>query len=139
MKRLLFLILAGCLGLSSLEVKMLARASAGEISALNQAFVLLSKSDGADAEDVEIAIGQSITEHPRNFLAALKLNRTKVIELGSLVANCGDECVDDFAKTKNVLEARLKAIESVKDGALQSVRTECETQLKKRIAAMSGN
>jgi hypothetical protein len=113
---------------------MLKNAEAGKLKALDQAFVLRAKSDGAAAEDIDIAIGKSILHNPKNFLIALWENRSGVQRLDALLGNLGPDYVDDFKKQKIELEKRLAAIHSVRDPAVKKVRAECEEQLKRLIA-----
>jgi hypothetical protein len=117
---------------------ILQKAESGNLKALKSAFLLYSKTDGGDAEDVDIAIGKSIRRNPKNFLKALKQERAKVPALGSTLGNLGPDFADDFKKQSTELVKRLAAIQSVKDKALRAVRSECETELKLRIEKRSG-
>lgn len=118
---------------------VLKKAEAGNLNALNQAFISATETDGGDAEDIDIAIGNGIRRNPKNFLAALKKNRSKVPRLDSALGNLGPEFVDDFKKQRVELEKRLAAIQSVKDATLKAVRAECETELKRQIQQRSGD
>ncbi|MGZ3717589.1 MAG: hypothetical protein ACXWR1_04715 [Bdellovibrionota bacterium] len=111
----------------------LKRAERGEPTSLNRAFVLHAKSDGGEAEEIDIAIGKSIARHPKNFLVALKKNRAKVQQLGPMLGNLGEEFVDQLEMQRIELKRRLKAIQSVSDRDLDSVRSECEKGLQRMI------
>ncbi len=116
---------------------LLKRAENGNLKALNQAYLLLSKTDGGGSEAVSIAIGKSILKNPRNFLLALKKNRSKEKRLDATLGGLGEKFVDDFKKQKLELERRLKAIQTVDDETLKSVRAECEKELNRQIQERS--
>lgn len=127
-----FLVCAWGAGASE-TADILKQAKKGDLKALNQAFVLHSKTDGGDAEDIDIAIGKSITRNPKNFLTALKQNHSKVSSLSAVVGNLGPACVDDLENQRAELERRLAAIQTVDDDSLKKVRAECETELKHMV------
>jgi len=114
---------------------VLKKAAAGDLKSLNEAFSLYSKSDGGDAEDIEIAIGKSIAVNPKNFLIALKKNRALVKSLGGMVGNLGEDFVDQPAKQQAEKEKRVSALHKVADASLVGLRDECVSELKKQISA----
>ncbi|PWU12998.1 MAG: hypothetical protein C5B49_15260 [Bdellovibrio sp.] len=130
--------LASLASLANEHSAVLKKAEAGHLKALREAFVLHTKTDGWEAEEIDIALGKSIRLNPRNFLTALKENRSKVPSLGSTVGQLGPDFVDDFSKQKIELQKRLSAIQSVKDASLKTVREECETVLQRQIGQKSG-
>jgi hypothetical protein len=136
MKKIMSLVLCSLVSVivyASPAKGLLKKVEHGNLSALNQAFLLHAKTDAGDAEDIAISIGKSITHHPKNFLTALKKNRTEVPRLDSVLGNLGPEFVDKMKQRKLELEKRLKAIHSVKDSSLKSERDECEAELKQLI------
>ena len=114
---------------------ILKRAETGNLRALNQSFGLLKKADGHLAEEISTSIGKSIRAKPKNFLSSLKKNRKKVSRLDAIVGGLGPDYVDEYAKQKTELEARLKAIQTVKANTLKGVRKECEDLLKESIVS----
>lgn len=119
--------------------KVLRKAEAGDLKALKQAFILHTKTDGADAEEIDISIGKSIRRNPKNFLSALKQNRSKVPRLDLVLGNLGYDYVDDLKKQKKELGMRLIAIRSVNDKGLKVIRAECEIELKEQIKKRFGD
>src|SRR5262245_29073728 len=71
---------------------------AGDSKALERAFKELAVADASKGEDLSIAIGKTITLHPKRFLVYLKKYRAQIVRLDSLVGNLGEEFVDDFTK-----------------------------------------
>lgn len=116
---------------------ILKKAEEGNLAALNQAFVLLSSFDGANAEDIDISIGKSIIRNPKNFLTALKANRKTVNRIDAVLGNLGPDFVDNFKKQRNELEKRLTAIQTVDSKSLKNIRLECESELKRQILQRS--
>lgn len=88
-----------------------------------------AKSDGHNAEEIDIEIGRLIRTHPTNFLRALSARRDKLVRLDALLGNFGLEYVDEFAKQKLEAELRIKALKQARlktsDPNLRNLANEC--------------
>jgi hypothetical protein len=104
---------------------------------LNIAFSKLTKSDGSVAEDLDIAIGKSITSNPINFLKAYKKHKESVTRLDALVGNLGPGFVDDFPRQATEIRKRIKALAAINDSLLKPVASECIEALKKHLQVVS--
>lgn len=137
MKRTIFLLIITVFTFSSganETVDIEKHAMAGDLAALNQAFALYASTNAAFTEELDIAIGASILRNPKNFLIALKKNRSKVPNLSGVLGNLGNDFTDDFKRQKIELKKRLTAIHSIKDESLRASREECEVELRREIA-----
>lgn len=112
---------------------ILKKAANGNLKALNQAFALLPGAGAADSEEIGSAIGESVRRNSKNFLTALKANRSKIHSLGEVLGNLPHDLDDQPKKQKAELKARLDAIILVKDESFKSLREECEAELKLEI------
>lgn len=110
--------------------------SQGNLTALNQAFEGLAKSDGHAAEELDVAIGKSIARNPINFLKAYQRNETSVSRLDALVGNLGPEYVDDFPRQAVELRKRIKALQSVKSKSLKPLALKCIKELKRALSTI---
>lgn len=113
------------------------RLSQGNLLELNRAFEKLPKTDGTVAEDLSIAIGKSITKHPRNFLKSYQRHKATVTRLDAVLGNLGPEFVDDFKAQSVELNKRITALKSVKNKNLESLAQECISVLQKKLKAIS--
>jgi hypothetical protein len=59
----------------------------GTLKSFNMAFESLLETDGNDAEEWDIQIGNLIKTHPTNFLKTLKTYRKKIKRIDALVGN----------------------------------------------------
>lgn len=102
-----------------------------EILSLNsiQSFDLLfkkySKSDGNDAEEIQILIGNKMKKNPYAFLKSLKKNNKK----NCFLSNLGDEFVDQNLKSKIEIKKRIVLLQGVKIIELKSLKKKCIQEL----------
>lgn len=108
----------------------------GDAAAVRKALELSLRADGALAERLDIALGAIITRHPRVFLEELQRSGRKA-GLDSLLANLGPTYVDRFAAQKQVLQERVKALQSVAVPELNETRLQCLKVLRERIEQVS--
>ena len=107
----------------------------GTPKSFNKAFESLLKSDGNDAEEWDIEIGKRIKTHPTNFLKSLKIYRTKIKRIDSLVGNLGPEFVDNIDAQKKEANLRISALKKAQakatDKSIVSLADECIIELRK--------
>lgn len=119
--------------IDGIDDNFLAKVSSGDLTSLNEAFVQRAHADGAQAEDLDIAIGKSITKNPKSFLIALKGHEVDLISLSMLIRSLGEDYVDLPEKAKHEVELRIKAINSVHDKELQEVAKRCLVELNIKL------
>lgn len=105
----------------------------GNLQELNKAFIKLSKSDGNNAEELDILIGKTISLYPTNFLKAYEKNKKHVKGLDSLVSNLGPEFVDDFPRQALEIRKRIQALKAIKSKRLKPLALKCIEQLEKHL------
>jgi len=98
--------------------------------AVRLAFRLLPKSDGDVAEQLCIMLGRVIRTKPKLFLESLKAAELDSGLLGGLVGNFGQEYVDREEADAYEARARIKALLTVKDSSLKSIRDGCVRLLR---------
>ena len=108
----------------------LRKVSQGNMTELNRAFEEHKHSDGEVAENLEVAIGESIRANPVNFLRAYK-SHPKFIALDHLVSNLGPEFADDFKNQGIEVRKRIAALQKVKKPSLKDEANVCIIQLEK--------
>lgn len=110
----------------SIEVRVAVlepRASLGNRKAVRQLFVLRNVSDGAVAEEIDIALGKVIKKHPQIFLS--ELSRSQREPDSSLLGNLGPKYVDRLTAHADELKRRAAALRTVRDQALVEMRDKC--------------
>lgn len=98
------------------------------------AFRLMSISDGTMSEDLDIMLGKLIRMDPRLFLQELQRQDTSEDAIEGLLANLGEDLVDDQKKDCAELKKRNKALQSVKDQTLLVTRDRCLSVLKRILS-----
>lgn len=99
--------------------------------AVRLAFRLHPTSDGHYAETLDIVLGLVIRLDPRTFLEELK-SSVRQVALDSLVGNLGWAYVDRSDAQAYEVELRAKALRSVTDPALLTVRDACLAHLERK-------
>jgi hypothetical protein len=107
--------------------------SATEASQLEALFKKLLTADGHVAEELDIEIGTRISRSTEVFLTVLMKYRSQINRLDALVGNLGPEFVDDFAKQSIELKKRIDALETIADGTLKPLASECITELRSKL------
>ncbi len=107
----------------------------GTLKSFNKAFESLLKTDGNDAEEWDIQIGNLIKTHPTNFLKTLKTYRKKIKRIDALVGNFGPELVDEIEAQKKEANLRITALKKAQaksaDRSIVSLADECISELRK--------
>lgn len=109
---------------------------AGNRAAVQAAFRLRVRSDGAVAEYGDWVLGSVIQRHPKLFLEELQ-HAGDFRRLDSILGNLGPDYVDRIAAQAIVLKARTESLRKVKDPALREIRDRCVTELKALITQIS--
>ena len=109
-------------------------AKRGDSTAIDILFKMIYLTDGAYTERLSIVLGSIISNHPQEFLYAVKNNFQIVTASGlsSLVGNLGPKYVDKVEKRVIELEKRygaLKEVENVPD----QIRDLCLYELGRQI------
>lgn len=101
------------------------------------AFRLISLSDGDFTETICIVLGRLIKINPQMFLQELKTeiktNRKLIKILSGLVSNLGEQYINSHDASLIELEARIKALQLIKDKNLLAIRDECIAVLKETL------
>ena len=110
-------------------------AEAGDRMAIRKLFELAPYSDGAAAEDIDVALGRTIRNHPQLFLEELRRSSSATCDrcFPGLVGNTGDELVDRFDDQAKELTQRRKALASVNKKSLADLRKKLLRVLDKQI------
>jgi hypothetical protein len=110
---------------------------ANDKDAIDLAFRLLAKSDGIYGEILSAMLGGLIRPNPRLFLAKLKEHRNKVARLDSLLADFGTVFITVYTPRAEQYELtmRNKALKSVGDKSLRTVRNECLAEISSQLGA----
>jgi hypothetical protein len=109
----------------------LVKVSNGNTIELNNAFERRAKSDGADSEELDVAIGKSISKNPNNFLKVFQSHKPSIKRLDSLLCNLGLEYVDRIKDQEHEFLYRIASFKKVKEKKLKSSAIECISQLQK--------
>jgi hypothetical protein len=110
-----------------------AKAMKGNDKAFDRLFDLMKNADGAVAEEIDIDLGQTIIKYPKKFLEHLAKHNTKVNKddcPAGLVGNTGD---DDNDEDVSIYKKRIKALQSVTDESLTSLKKKCINSLREEI------
>lgn len=78
-------------------------------------FRLLNISDGYQTEILTIELGLELEKNPELFFNDLENNMSALLNLDSILANLGENYVDEFELQKMELERRLKIIKTTKN------------------------
>jgi hypothetical protein len=97
------------------------------------AFRLMSISDGAFSEELDIILGRLINIDPLLFLKELKLRENEIVRYDALLGNTGEEFVDRPQDECKELRKRIDSLQSVNDKDLIQIRNRCIKELKKEI------
>jgi hypothetical protein len=112
------------------DVAMLEKAVlSGDRAAVQAAFRLRLRADGAVAESVDIVLGSIIESHPRLFLQELQRSGN-FVRLDSLLGNLGPKYVDRMKAQSRELGKRAAALRKVSDPAVRETRDRCIIQLR---------
>jgi hypothetical protein len=100
--------------------------------ALDVAWALRAIADGLFTQDLNAMIGKALARHPRAFLVALKRNRSRPDDADACAVadSLGVDLVDNPSAQRAEVQARIAALESVTDPALQSERDCVLTSLR---------
>lgn len=118
------------------EVRSLEKAAqAGDRPTIARLFAM--RSDGAVAEELDIVLGSTITNHPRIFLGEMKKSWRVDCStcLPGLLGNLGDVFVDRFDAQAVELEKRKRSLASISDKELTTLRDACLRVLDDEIKA----
>jgi hypothetical protein len=107
------------------------KVSLGNEQEVKKAFERLVKADGDIAEELDVALGESMATKPEVFLQSLKKYGTSTFRMGALLCNLGPKYVDKMKKQEIELLKRIKILRAIKDQAFKTLVTECLDQLKK--------
>jgi hypothetical protein len=105
---------------------------AGDRTAVQAAFRLRSKADGAAGEYVDWVLGSLIHRHPKLFLEEVQRSGN-LTRLDSILGNLGPTYVDRMAEQTRVLKLRVASLRKVKDPALVEIRNKCLQELNRLI------
>jgi hypothetical protein len=107
----------------------------GTIDWFDEKMEQLLKLDGNEAEELDVILGNTIKSHPTNFLKTVVKYEGKIKRLDSLLANLGEEFVDQEKKSLEEIEKRStalkKAISRSRDLELKRVGVRCVSELNK--------
>jgi len=106
----------------------------GDAEAVRLAYRLFSITDSAYTEELDVLLGKLIRINPRLFLSELRENQ-KLVGLGGLLGNHGDEYVDLIRAQCLENRLRWKALKSVTDSSLLRKRDECIRELDRQWQA----
>ena len=95
----------------------------------------LLKLDGNEAEELDVILGKMIKSHPTNFLKTVVKYERKIKRLDALLANLGEEFVDQEKKSLEEIEKRTtalkKAISRSRDLEFKRMGERCVSELSK--------
>lgn len=117
----------------ALNDSFLKMVSTGGPRSLDEAFVLLEKTEGAEAENLTVAIGKSIVKSPKSFLKTVKKHKPTAKELNSIVASFENSVTKDKDAQKKEVELRIESLKSVSEQDLKIVRDQCIATLEKKV------
>jgi hypothetical protein len=108
---------------------------AGDRNAVKVAFRLFNISDADFTESIDSTLGQLIRIHPKLFLEELELHKNVyfVQEVDYPLFGTHPSFIDRDKAEELELELRVKALESVEDKELRTIRDECINQLRDYI------
>ena len=102
-------------------------------TAVRIAFKLFSICDADFCESLDQIVGALIRINPEMFLEELSNHRTLIPHLRGLVANLGDDFVDQESKRTQEMKARIACLKSVRSTSLRGLRDECIAALESRL------
>lgn len=107
----------------------------GTIDWFDKKIEQLLKADGNEAEELDVVLGNVIKSHPTNFLKTVVKYEVKIKRLDALLANLGEDFVDQEKMSKEEIEKRItslrKAISRSSDPNLKRVGERCVSELNK--------
>ena len=102
-------------------------------TAVRIAFKLFAICDADFCESLDQILGALIRVNPGMFLEELSNHRALIRHLGGLVANLGDDFVDQESKSAREVNARIACLKSVRKTSLRGIRDECIAALANRL------
>ncbi len=107
----------------------------GTIDWFDKKIEQLLKADGNEAEELDVVLGNMIKSHSTNFLKTVVKYEVKIKRLDALLANLGEDFVDQEKMSKEEIEKRItslrKAISRSSDPNLKRVGERCVSELNK--------
>ena len=107
----------------------------GTIDWFDEKMEQLLKSDGNEAEELDVILGKMIKSHPTNFLKTVVKYEGKIKRFDALLANLGEDFVDQEKKSLEEIEKRKtalkKAISRSSDLEFKRVGERCVNELNK--------
>jgi hypothetical protein len=113
-----------------------ARVAAGDRTAVQAAFRLRRRADGAVGEYIDNVLGSLVTTYPRLFLEELQRSGD-FRRLDSLLANLGPKYVDKMKAQVSELRNREAALRRVNAPELRDVRDRCLKELSQMTKGRS--
>jgi hypothetical protein len=102
-------------------------------TAVRIVFKLFAICDADFCESLAQILGALIRINPGMFLEELSDHRALMAHLGGLVANLGDDFVDQESKSAQEVKARIASLKRVRKASLRGIRDECIAALENRL------
>lgn len=114
--------------LATLEMYVLANNQ----HAVSVTFKLLSITDGAVSQYIDIILGKYIHVDPTNFLAELN-NHLHIVSFSKVLCNYGLDFVDEFELQNIETQKRIDALKNVSKKNLEPLQERCISELKTKF------